>query len=128
MMAWDMARFLHETDFTIKVCDSGHTKRLDSFHVKALSFYMEWLTKRTGMDNTHPDMLKALRAFEQACHWMAVGYDRSLSRWKGHTPKALCELFNSITGKIEGVVGEHGSKLKVMFDTLSLSNSVVKLD
>lgn len=126
MMAWDMARFLFETGFTIKACETRHTTRLDAFLIDALPFYMEWLAKRNGIDKSHPDMVKALLAFEQACHWMAVGYDRSLIRWKGHTPKKLCDLFNRITDAIGNVVGTHGDILKITFDTISLNASVVK--
>jgi hypothetical protein len=126
MLAWDMARFLFETGFTIKACETRHTKRLEAFQMEALPFYTEWLAMRHGIDNTHPDMIKALLAFEQACHWMSVGYDRSLSRWKGHTPKAICGLFNRITDAVGKVIGAHGDVIRITFDTISLNASVVK--
>lgn len=126
MLAWDMARFSFETNFTIKTCETRHSNRLDNFQMKAFPFYLEWLEKRHGINNSHPDMVKAILAFEQACHWMSVGYDRSLVRWKGHTPQAICNLFNRITDAVTNVMGAHGDLLKITFDTVSLNASVVK--
>jgi hypothetical protein len=122
MMAWDIARFLHELDFVIAPCPSKTSKALNDFCVEAFPHYVAQLAKHYSVEEHSDQMVRAMHAFQQACAWMSRGYARSLKRWHGNTPSALTDLFNSLTSLIERVTGKHGDLLKVSFDTKSLDH------
>jgi len=125
MVAWDMARFLSERQFEIQPCPKKPSRVLDAMLCRALEYFKEQLERYHGVGKDHTDYVKALHAFYSAGAWLSRGYTRSLKRWHGNTPVALCGMFNSITKKIEGVAyPKHGDTLEITFDTLNLNHSV----
>jgi hypothetical protein len=123
MMAWDIARFLHELNFVIAPCPSRASKELNDFCVEAFQHYTTQLISHYDVRPYSDQMIKAMYAFQEACAWMSVGYARSLERWHGNPPSALCSMFNSLSDLIDRVKGKHGDLLKVSFNTKSLDHT-----
>lgn len=122
MVAWDIARFLHEIDFNIKACDTKPSKTMNNFFVEGLQHYIEHLATKYNVPRQSDQMVKAIYAYQTACGWMTKGYTRSKKRWSGHTSEALTNMFNSVSNAIDRVKGVHGDMLKVIFDTKSLDH------
>lgn len=124
MMAWDIARFLHEQNFDVKPLpfkDDEIDKALKKFFVAARAHYAERLI------NFHliPADTQTMEAFDSACAWMQLGYIRSVNRWNGRRPKVLTKFFNSLTKLVDNLnCTIHDSTLKVIFDTKTLDHQV----
>lgn len=125
MMAWDIARFLHEQNFKIQKSPSKPSKKLNDFFVDSLDYYLDHLEKLYGIGKSSPKRIEAILAYESACGWISKGYTRSLKRWQGNPPSALASLFVSLTSMIEKVnVTKHMTKLMVKFNTKTLEHDV----
>lgn len=125
MVAWDMARFLSERDYDIADNGAGLPPSIDAMLCRVLEHYKVRLATHHKVYKDNPDYVKALHAFRKAGSWLSEGYLRSLNRWKGHNPKQLCDLFNSITHGIERIMTpRHGDVLEIRFNTENLNHKV----
>lgn len=120
MMAWDIARFLHDRAFNILPCDETITKELNRFLVESFPLYLDRLESFHGITPGSPDYVKAMVAFYNAGAWLSKGYTRARKRWHDNSSMSLTGLFNTITDKVASVFGKCGDVLKIQFDTKTL--------